>query len=139
MTEEHEERLPAVRAAEEFLPSDMEGDGGLVDKAGRARRRVIGPFQRPQHAIDRVLLAAIDETSQDARGRVRALEERLVERISAIEARMDWVELEVARLAAAMEDREQRFEDRVAALEAALALVSAQLDGRRESSGEGGR
>ncbi len=131
MTEEQEERLPAIQAADEFLPPVAEGDGdGLAGKADRARRRVTGPFQRPQHAIDRVLLSAIEETSRDARGRVRALDDRMLE----IEARMGWVELEVARLAAAMEDRERRLTDRMAALEASLALIAARLDGRADSS-----
>lgn len=135
MTEEQEERLPAIQAADEFLPPVAEGDGdGLAGKADRARRRVTGPFQRPQHAIDRVLLSAIEETSRDARGRVRALDDRMLERVGAIEARMDWVELEVARLAAAMEDRERRLTDRMAALEASLALIAARLDGRADSS-----
>lgn len=140
MDETHDDRLPAVRAAEAYLPEDpADGEGGALDRASRAGRRVVGPFQRPQHAIDRVLLAAIEESNQEARRGLDLHSEQTAERLAALTARVEDAELECARLARELADRELRHAERVEALEASLALLATRLDARDAEGNPGER
>lgn len=136
------DRPPSVRTAHEIAGANAPEAGRIV--AGkpltRRARRATQPFRRPQQAIDEVLVEAIVEVNDEARAGLHAHAEQVGERFAELTAAVERLEYEIQRLARAQEEQAARGEERIAALEAALALLSERLgeegqDGASERAG----
>jgi ABC-type nitrate/sulfonate/bicarbonate transport system substrate-binding protein len=115
-----------VRAAHELAHAGADEAGGGNPLSRRARRAA-QPFRRPQHAIDQVLVEAVVEVNDEARAGLSAHAAQADERLAEMAATVERLEHEVLRLARAQEEQASRGEERVAALEAALALLAERL------------
>ena len=128
------DRPPSVRTAHELAHA---GAAAGEDEAGnplaRRAKRAAQPFRRPQQAIDEVLVEAIVEVNDEARAGLSAHAAQADERLAEMAATVERLEHEVARLARVQEERAERDQERMAALESALALLAERL--RKEDVG----